>query len=203
MADAFDACLKLVNAPVIPNSVTNILGAFAYTKIAGDVIIKSENIINAYRTFAASLSDKNVYIPFTYQNGVHTLTYNSFITAGYSATTRNQGTQLFDLNDYLLANRTITIVFTNNSTGNDVGSGYYFNIKLKKDDSIVNTISPFHSGGSVVIGDADTAVVSVIKESLSDPEPITNTYSLTSLSNGDTLTIPCQISGDYDPFGDW
>jgi hypothetical protein len=44
---------------------------------------------------------KNVYIPFTYENGVNTATYNSFISAGYNENGTNCGVYLKDINTYV------------------------------------------------------------------------------------------------------
>ena len=103
MGWAFEWCTNLINAPVIPNSVTNMMGTFnccynintapvipdnvtimmntfySCNNLAGNIYIKSFNVTNAYRCFYFTTNTKNVYIPFTYkENGVNTITYNSF-----------------------------------------------------------------------------------------------------------------------------
>ena len=45
------------------------------------------------------IKNKNVYIPFMYQNGEYTETYNSFINAGYNTVSRRYGVLLKDYNE--------------------------------------------------------------------------------------------------------
>ena len=103
ISGVFQRCNNLVNAPVIPNSVINMMGTFnccynintapvipnnviimvntfySCNNLTGNIYIKSFNVTNAYRCFYFTTNTKNVYIPFTYkENGVNTLTYNSF-----------------------------------------------------------------------------------------------------------------------------
>jgi hypothetical protein len=75
--------------------------AFAWcTNLIGNIYIGSENITNAEACFYNTALEKNVYIPFTYANGVNTLTYNAFTNYGYLPTERVvHGVQLFDLNN--------------------------------------------------------------------------------------------------------
>ena len=65
--------------------------------LSGNIIIHSEFINNAYLMFYGTELEKNVYIPFQ-NNGVNTSTFNAFIAAGYSTTTRVNGALLFDIN---------------------------------------------------------------------------------------------------------
>ena len=100
MYQTFYNCFNLVNAPVIPNSVTNIWGAFdTCSNLTGDVIIHSEVILDATDCFNNTSLTKNVYIPFQ-NNGVNTLTYNSFINAGYDELGTTNGVYLKDLATY-------------------------------------------------------------------------------------------------------
>ena len=120
---AFEWCTSLANAPVIPNSVTSVVGTFnfcnslttapeipgsvtnmantfyACKNMVGNVYIKSFNIANAYRCFYSTTNVKNVYIPFTYPNGVNSATYNSFITAGYKTDGSVCGVTLINYTD--------------------------------------------------------------------------------------------------------
>lgn len=121
MQGTFSGCFNLVSMPEIPNSVTDISWCFegcTFNKsydipnsvinmkstfnycynLTGDINIHSENITNAQECFTNTSLDKNVYIPFMYENGVNTLTYNAFIEAGYSTTTRKDGALLMDIN---------------------------------------------------------------------------------------------------------
>ena len=67
------------------------------SNLIGDIIIHSEQISNVENIFQDTSLDKNVYIPFQ-NNGVNTATYDAFISAGYSSTTRKEGALLIDLN---------------------------------------------------------------------------------------------------------
>jgi hypothetical protein len=97
MSDTFSGCRNLFNAPVIPNSVTNMCGTFFDCDyLSGDIFIQSNKIINAYECFYGTYLDKNVYIPFTYDNGVNTQTYNSFSSSYGSGQNR---VTLMDINE--------------------------------------------------------------------------------------------------------
>lgn len=85
MVSTFAGCTNLTAAPNIPENVTNTLSCFfGCTNLTGDIYIHSNRIIDADHMFYRSdANQKNVYIPFTYFNGVNTTTYNSFTSAGY------------------------------------------------------------------------------------------------------------------------
>jgi hypothetical protein len=100
MSQTFYQCSNLVNAPEIPNSVDNMRNTFYRCyNLTGDIIIHSENILNCINCFKVTTLPKNVYIPFTYGNNVNTLTYNSFINAGYTTDPSNRvnGVLLIDI----------------------------------------------------------------------------------------------------------
>ena len=98
--EAFYGCRNLVNAPVIPNSVTIMVSTFQLCQnLTGNISILSNQVTNATNCFANTSLTKNVYIPFKYENGVNTRTYNAFINAGYSTTVRKDGALLFDINN--------------------------------------------------------------------------------------------------------
>lgn len=103
MAESYDGCIKLVNIPRnIPNSAVDLFACFRNCfKVTGDIYIHSENVINALGYFADTSETKNVYIPFTYNNGQYTKTYNSFINAGYTQVGTLDGVYLKDLNAIL------------------------------------------------------------------------------------------------------
>ena len=106
MQGTFLGCSNLVNAPEIPNSVTDMMFAFSNcSDLTGDIIIYSENISYVEDCFNGTSLPKNVYIPFTYQNGEYTLTYNSFNQ--YYGTGQN-GVTLRDLNGPDLSDYEIT-----------------------------------------------------------------------------------------------
>ena len=132
MESTFAYCYNLTNAPTIPNTVTNMWYSFidcyvienspiitesvtdmsstfqSCINLSGDVYITSENITNANYCFYNTYSTKNVYIPFTYENNVNTLTYDSFINAGYSTSSRVNGALLMDIatKSYIIFNVT-------------------------------------------------------------------------------------------------
>ena len=124
MTSAFENCFNLVNVPNLPESTRWVGGAFSNcsnlssapvfgnnirqmnqtfygcSNLSGDILIYSNQINRAENCFTNSSLDKNVYIPFTYENGINTETYNSFINAGYSTTERVNGALLMDINSY-------------------------------------------------------------------------------------------------------
>ena len=146
MALSFEECTNLVNAPVIPNSVTNMYRTFNQcSNLTGNMYIQSENITNATNCFNQTSLTKNVYIPFTYENGVNTLTYNSFINAGYTTNGSVNGVYLKDINKNTV-NITLNL-YTNNTNqqsidlwfelfdgpnGSYINTPYYYNIPVTK-----------------------------------------------------------------------
>ena len=100
MSECFYNCSNLTNIPEIPNSVIDMSGTFSdCSNLTGNIVIQSENITNAYHCFYNTILDKNVVIPITYENGVNTTTYNTFIGYGYSLSERNlDGVLLRDIN---------------------------------------------------------------------------------------------------------
>ena len=108
MSSAFSTCWNIVNAPVIPNSVTNMSGTFwGCSNLTGNIYIHSENVSDAANCFRGSVTNRNAYIPLTYINGVNSLTYNSFISAGYSKTVKKDGVLLKDI--YTLLKRLVVL----------------------------------------------------------------------------------------------
>lgn len=94
----FYGCSNLVTAPVIHSSVKTAVRIFEdCTKLTGNITIYSENITNADNAFRGTSLQKNVYIPFTYDNGVNTKTYNAFTSAGYTTTGTVNGVYLKDI----------------------------------------------------------------------------------------------------------
>lgn len=80
MYRTFANCTNLVTAPVIPNKVGQIDYLFqGCTNLTGNIYIMSEKANMMYaRSFQNTSLQKNVYFPYTYNNGVHTIAYNSF-----------------------------------------------------------------------------------------------------------------------------
>ena len=104
MYGTFCRCYNLKNVPLIGNSINYMVEAFSYCyNLTGDIVILSENISNARYSFSGTSLDKNVYIPFKYENGQYTKTYNAFTyyyTGGYSTTNRVNGVILRDAKLY-------------------------------------------------------------------------------------------------------
>ena len=98
----FQYCYNLKKDFKIPNNVTNMYATFyGCSKLSNEVEIFAKEVINAVDCFSASSSAKTVYIPFYYDNGVYTKTFNAFYSAGYiysngDSTGRN-GTTFYDL----------------------------------------------------------------------------------------------------------
>lgn len=114
LTNTFYGCVSIENAPDLTNctNITNMYNTFSYCyNLTGDIHIGSNQIINAQSCFNRSTLTKNVFIPFGFDNGVDSSTYNSFISAGYNPFDRVQGTVLMDerLRDWryhFLENRT-------------------------------------------------------------------------------------------------
>ena len=99
MRYTFNNCSNLVNAPVIPNNVTYMGDTFNNcVNLTGKIYIQSSNITYANDCFNKTSLSKYVYIPFTYENGVNTKTYNAFISAGYKTDGSVNGVYLKDIN---------------------------------------------------------------------------------------------------------
>ena len=97
LAVAFYGCSNLVNVSVIPENVTNMISTFqGCSNLNGTILIRTNKISDAISCFDETSLYKNVYIPFTYQNGEYTQTYNSFINANYSTSIRKDGVLLYD-----------------------------------------------------------------------------------------------------------
>lgn len=72
-------CTQLTTAPVIPSSVNTMYSTFAgCTNLTGDIYIYSNKVWEVRSCFNNTSLTKNVYIPFTYENGEYTKTYNYF-----------------------------------------------------------------------------------------------------------------------------
>ena len=102
MIATFEDCTNLTQAPVIPNSVTDMSRTFlGCTNLTGNIIIKSENVTNFRSCFSMTNTSKikNVYIPYKYTNGVNTKTYNAAFNASYGINGIN-GVTVYDINTY-------------------------------------------------------------------------------------------------------
>ena len=98
MSDTFSSCQNLNQNIQIPNSVTNMSYTFSYCyNLSSRINILSQNIVNAVNCFYSTSLPKDVYIPYTYDNGEYTKTYNSFNSAGYFGGIN--GVTMHDLNE--------------------------------------------------------------------------------------------------------
>jgi len=98
----FSGCTSLVTLKNIPASVNNMYCTFSgCTSVTGDIYIESSNITNAAACFNNTTATKNVCIPLKYANNVNTATYNAFINAGYSMSSRVNGVQLYNIANYV------------------------------------------------------------------------------------------------------
>lgn len=120
-------CKNLVTAPVIPNTVYSIYQCFINCyNLTGDILIMCNSLYGAdsvHDIFKGTSLTKNVYIPFTYDNGVNSATYNAFINAGYTTDGSVNGVYLKDLDTYMSThNFTYTTSGTNVTLTNYTGS---------------------------------------------------------------------------------
>lgn len=98
-AFTFNCCTNLVTAPIIPRSALMVgqydtYGTFnGCTNLAGNIYIMSTRITSATGFINGTNTEieKNIYIPYNAALGIQTLTYNYFISAGYSTSSRING----------------------------------------------------------------------------------------------------------------
>lgn len=99
LSHTFETCVNLVSAPIIPNNVTNMYQTFARCdKLTGDIVINSEHISNFTNCFIGTNTAKNVYIPYKYENGTYTETYNTAFNTTTGINGKN-GVTLHDLTE--------------------------------------------------------------------------------------------------------
>ena len=107
----FCECVNLTTVGNIPPSIIKMWYSFyGCSKLTGNINIYSTQVQNALSCFQNTSLTKNVYIPFYYDNGSHTITYNSFTTAGYDENGTQHGVYLKDI-----VNHT-TLTYTMNPT---------------------------------------------------------------------------------------
>lgn len=95
MQYAFQYCTSLNQNIQIPNSVTMMSCTFTECTSLTNITILSENVSSCTSCFFNTSIPKNVYLPFTYINGVNTITYNTFNNAYGNG---QNGVTLIDLN---------------------------------------------------------------------------------------------------------
>lgn len=160
MERTFYECSSLQNAPEISNSVVFMNETFSNcSNLRGVIDINSEIVEDATNCFYTSDKnppDRNVYIPMPYMednqntsssSSATSLTYNSFIKAGYSDLTRKHGVLLVPLGYRIV---TFTILSTEKPNINAKSA----KITVRYDDKVVyarNTMDT-HANGTCVSG---------------------------------------------------
>lgn len=83
MVSTFEKCTKLNADIYIGNSVVNMASAFEWCPGFGkNIVINSPSVTSISFTFE-TLGHANVFIPFKYANAVNTVTFSTFVSAGY------------------------------------------------------------------------------------------------------------------------
>ena len=78
MQETYYNCQTVTSVPNVPGNVVNMEGTFdGCVNVGGDINIVSEVVTNAYNCFNNTSTQKNVYIPFYYENGDYSATYNN------------------------------------------------------------------------------------------------------------------------------
>lgn len=155
LVNTFNGCYSLVNIPSIPNTVTDMRNTFRRcTNLAGNIYIHSNRVSYANYCFYNTSLTKNVYIPFEYENGVATQTYNSFIAAGYGTEDYLHGVHLKDIDgSKITINPTpadATVLMYSEATGKEI------------DEDVLNKFTYVKTGDDVEItglNTTDTAIV--------------------------------------------
>lgn len=141
MCNMFGYCRQMnCTIPEIPESVTNIYGTFSNClSLSQDIKILSEGVVNATNCFYGTSLSKNVYIPFTYSNGVNTATYNAFTNAGYDTNGTANGVYLKDVETYF------KLYFVGDVTQWEFTNDYLLTYQGNKIFSISDVIVPANS----------------------------------------------------------
>lgn len=135
IAECYMSCTNLTTVSEIPAAVTNMRNTFrACNNLTGDIHIKATEIATVVECFAGTTTTKNVYIPFVYQNGIHTKTYNTFTSAGYTNTGTKEGVYLKNNTEVTVtivpdpADATVTFNTAGTVSGNSITVLYGTNI---------------------------------------------------------------------------
>lgn len=191
MYDTFSHCNALVTAPTIPESVINMLGTFGdCTNLTGNIYIKSENVSNVRSgtitsIFINTTLTKNVYIPFTYDNGVYTKTYNTFISAGYDTQGTKEGVYLKDGSLVTLTvNPTVTTASVSFNTG--TVSGKSCTVSRGTTVSYTLTDSTHDSRTLTETVTANKTVTPQMKLSLTNPNIASTSWVANAIAYGGT-----------------
>ena len=155
----YQNCSNITSIPNIPQTVTNIANCFyGCTNIKDNIFIKSANITNATNCFYDTSLIKNVYIPFEYENGVNTQTYNSFIAAGYGTNSYLHGVHLKDIEgSKIRINATpndATVLMYNETFGSEV------------DEDALNKFTYTNTNNDILINGLNTADTNIIVPTL-------------------------------------
>ena len=209
IAECFMGCENLQNVSTeIPTSVTNVRNTFANcTNLTGDVVIKSNKIQDATHCFINTTATKNVYIPFTYSNSVHTKTYNSFINAGYDTAGTTCGVYLKDIDNKVLitinptpADATVTFnVPGYTQSGNSIEVPTGMNVEYSVSKQYHVTVS------DTILATTDTTIPVTLDWDCYVPEINENIVNLSGSSKyeGDTKFVPGRYEIDLAAGGEY
>ncbi|MBO4622540.1 MAG: leucine-rich repeat protein [Bacilli bacterium] len=136
MAECFMGCTNLTTVSShIPNTTVNMQNAFrACNNLVGDIHIDSTEINMVTNCFYGTTAAKNVYIPFIYQNGINTKTYNTFTSYGYDNAGTKEGVYLKNNTEVTVtivpdpADATVTFNTPGTVSGNSITVLYGTNI---------------------------------------------------------------------------
>lgn len=155
----FQGCYLINSVPNIPESVRYMRGTFGLcNNLTGNIFIHSNQIQNVYSCFQMTEITKNVYIPFEYENGVHTETYNAFIAEGYDTLGTKCGVYLKDIDgSKLTINATpadATVLMFNETLGGEV------------DEDALNKFSYTNTNNDILINGLNTSDTNIIVPTL-------------------------------------
>lgn len=140
MWKSFSDCRNLVKAPTIGTGVQYMDGTFSGCKsLTGNISIESPVVNVATNCFNSTSLTKNVYIPFAYDNGVASSTYNAFTNAGYDTVGTTNGVYLKDFETQF------KLYFVGDATQWEFTNDYLLTYQGNKIFSISDVIVPANS----------------------------------------------------------
>ena len=212
MAATYAHCENIVSSDDIPSTTTFLYETFKNCySLTGNINIHSNQVTNATNCFANTSLSKNVYIPFTYANGVNTATYNAFTAAGYDDAGTNCGVYLKDID---LRTLTITptpsdatVTLTVDGHPEYVQSGNSISVKVGTEVSYTVAKTNYTTVSSSITVDEDqTLSVSLVQNGFTltiNPTPADATVTLSVNDHpeyvqvGNTITVPNNTSVDW------
>ena len=206
IAECFMDCTNITEvSSSIPMSVTNMCNTFSNcANLTGDINIEALEVANVANCFYNTSITKNVYIPYTYTNGIFTTTYNTFTSAGYTANsaTSKEGVLLRNNTPVTLtieplpSDATVTLVCGDyQQQGNS--------ITVSRGQSIQVTVSKGGTSSSqtVVMGTANQTIQVQLYATLTiAPTPSNSTVVLTAsgyTQQGNSITVPAGTAVSY------